>query len=116
MAADYLNPIYSMWLSEEIAAGRIVAPGFSDPILKAAWLNNRWIGSPMPNIDPMRTANADKLYAELGAQDLDRIARNHNGSDGQANRAKLARQYQELPIAPWNNANVDNDPDKKGDD
>lgn len=117
MAADYLNPVYHMWISEEIAAGRIVAPGFSDPRMKAAWLNNRWIGSPMPNIDPMRTASADKLYAELGAHDLDRIARNLNGSDGSANRAKLARQYEELPNAPWLNiGDIEKDPDEKGDD
>jgi capsid protein len=102
MAADYLNPIVEMWLSEEIAAQRIEAPGWLDPTLRAAWLNCRWIGSPMPNIDPMRTAKADKTYAELGAHDLDRVARNHNGSDGRSNRAKLKRQYSELPEAPWN--------------
>lgn len=101
MAADFLNPIYEMWLSEEIAAGRIQAPGWSDPRLRAAWLANRWIGSPMPNIDPMRTANADKVYVELGAQTLDRVARNHNGSSGQANRRKLNREFGELPTPPW---------------
>ena len=116
MAADYLNPVYFMWLSEEIAAGRIIAPGFSDPRMRAAWLNNRWIGSPMPNIDPMRTASADKLYAELGAHDLDRISRNLNGSDGSANRAKLARQYEELPNAPWNKKEMPEDPDEKKED
>ena len=116
MAADYLNPVYFMWLSEEIAAGRIIAPGFSDPRMRAAWLNNRWIGSPMPNIDPMRTASADKLYAELGAHDLDRISRNLNGSDGSANRAKLARQYEELPNAPWNEKEMPDDPDGKKED
>jgi len=102
MAADYLNPVFSMWLAEEIAAGRIMAPGFTDPILRAAWLNNRWIGAPMPNIDPKRTADADKTYAELGAHTLDRIARNLNGSDGQKNRAKLSREFKELSLAPWN--------------
>lgn len=116
MAADYLNPIYYMWISEEIAAGRIIAPGFSDPRLRAAWLNNRWIGSPMPNIDPMRTAAADKLYVELGAQTLDRTARNLNGSDGQSNRAKLAREFDELPNAPWNEKEGPEDPDEKKED
>lgn len=96
MAADFLNPVYEMWLSGEIATGRIQAPGWSNPIVKQAWLSNNWIGAPMPNIDPMRTAKADMLYAQLGAQDLDRIARNHNGSDGKANRAKLKRQVNEL--------------------
>jgi lambda family phage portal protein len=102
MAADYLNPVFEMWLSGEIASGRISAPGWSDPILKAAWINCNWIGSPMPNIDPKRTAEADKTYVEMGAQTLDRVARNLNGSSGPANRAKLTREFKELPDSPWN--------------
>jgi capsid protein len=101
MASDYLNPIYAAWLAEEIAIGRITAPGWSDPILRAAWLNCRWAGSPMPNIDPMRTANADKTYVELGGKTLDRVARDLNGSSGSSNRAQLAREFEELPEAPW---------------
>jgi len=99
--ADFLRPIYEAWLEGEIAAGRIQAPGWQDPRLRAAWLSCAWIGSPMPNIDPLRTAKADKTYIEIGAQDLDRVAREKNGTDGRANRAKLARQYKELPLPPW---------------
>lgn len=108
MASDYLNPIYEAWLSEEIAKGRINAPGWSDPILRAAWLNCRWAGSPMPNIDPMRTANADMTYARLGATTLNRVARDHNGSSGETNRAQLKREYEELPEDPWTNNNGGN--------
>jgi len=101
MADDFLNPTFESWLSEEIALGRIQAPGFSDPILKEAWLDCRWIGAPMPNIDPMRTAKADMAYVELGAQDLDRVAQNFNGSDGRTNRQKLKTQFEELPFAKF---------------
>ena len=106
MASDYLNPTYESWLSEEIAAGRVSAPGWSDPRLKQAWLTNSWIGSPMPNIDPKRTADADRTYIELGAQTLDRTARNLNGSSGASNRAKLIREYAGLPLAPWVKVNI----------
>lgn len=101
MASDYLNPVYVAWLAEEIALGRIIATGWSDPRLRAAWANCRWAGSPMPNIDPMRTANADKTYVELGGKTLDRVASDLNGSSGSANRAQLIREYGELPEAPW---------------
>jgi lambda family phage portal protein len=101
MASDFLNPVYEAWLSGEIAAGRVQAPGFSDPRLREAWLKNTWIGAPLPNIDPMRTAKADQLYAEMGAQDLDRVSQQLNGSSGKANRAKLRRQAGELPLLPW---------------
>jgi len=101
MVADFLNPVYEMWLSEEIAAGRIGAPGWSDPRLRTAWLSCQWAGSPMPNIDPLKTANADRAYVEMGAQTLDDVARNYNGSSGKANRSKNKRQYEELTPPPW---------------
>ena len=117
MADDYLNPVFESWLSEEIAKGTIQAPGFSDPVLRQAWLDCRWIGAPMPNIDPMRTAKADMLYVEMGAQDLDRVAQNYNGSDGRTNRQKLKTQFEELPWAKWtlkpSELEESEDPDKE---
>lgn len=101
-AADFLDPVYEMWIAEEIAAGRVSCPGWSDPRLRAAWLCCEWAGAPMPNIDPVKSAAADKEYVALGAQTLDDVARNYNGSSGKANRAKNARQFQELPAPPWN--------------
>jgi lambda family phage portal protein len=106
MASDYLNPTYSQWLAEEIAATRISAPGWSDPVLRAAWLNCNWIGSPMPNIDPVKESVASAKNVELGRTTLDRESRDLNGSSGKANRAKLAREFAELPLAPWSNAAI----------
>lgn len=116
MCIDYCDPVYEMWLDGEIGAGRISAPGWSDPVLRAAWLSCRWTGAPMPNIDPLKTANADMTYVEMGAQTLDDVARNLNGSTGKSNRAKLARQYEELPNAPWNNNTAAPAPGDGGDD
>lgn len=101
MAADFLDPVYTMWLSEEIASGHIIAPGWSDPVLRAAWANVNWIGSSMPNIDPEKSARADMLYSELGATTLDRIALDYSGTNGTKNRDKLKREYDDLPIPPW---------------
>jgi hypothetical protein len=55
----------------------------------------------MPNIDPVKTATADRAYVELGAQTLDDVARNYNGSSGKSNRAKIKRQYEELATPSW---------------
>lgn len=123
MISDFLDPVYENWLAGEIAAGRVTAPGWSDPRLREAWLSNTWIGAPMPNIDPMRTAKADQIYAEMGAQDLDRVAQNLNGSSGKANRAKLRRQIPELTPVPWSKGGGggggegggDGESDKEGD-
>lgn len=101
MESDFLEPVYEMWLSEEIAAGRVSCPGWSDPRLRAAWLNAEWAGSTMPNIDPLKQSEADKNYVELASQTLDDVARNFNNSSGKANRSKLAKQYEELPEPAW---------------
>lgn len=101
MAADYLNPTVEMWLSEEIAAGRVAAPGWSDPRLRAAWLNSMWIGPPAPDIDPGRTAKARKDNLETGVTTTAIEARNYNGSDAEANKASLKREIEEMSIPPW---------------
>lgn len=104
--SDFCEPIVEMWLAEEIAAGRIMAPGWSDPLLRAAWMCCEWSAQPMPNIDPKSTMEADRGYVEMCAQTLDDVARNLNGSSGKANRLKNARQYEELPTPPWPRAPI----------
>lgn len=101
MASDYLDPVFESWLSEEIAAGRIMAPGWQDSILRAAWLTGNWIGSPMPQIDPQRAAKANEINAGMGLTTLDREARQLNGSSGKVNRVKLKKEYEELPPSPF---------------
>lgn len=101
MASDFLNPIYEAWLSEEIGAGRIQAPGWQEPVLKAAWKNTAWVGAPMPNIDPMRTAKADQIYATTGAKTLATIAHEVSGSEFANNKAILNREFEGLAIPPW---------------
>lgn len=97
MAADYLFPHYEMWLSEEIAAGRIQAPGWSDPVLKAAWLNAAWVGMPLPDIDPSKTAKAAVERTALGHLTGKRGAREYNGSDFDTNATTIEREFGERP-------------------
>lgn len=101
MACDYLDPVKEMWLSGEIAAGRIIAPGWSDPRLKAAWLNCNWIGSAPPDIDPTKTANARRMNIETGVTNLDREARDYNGSSAEGNIEKNKVLFEQVPKSPW---------------
>lgn len=101
IVSDCFDPVYAAWLSEEIAAGRVRAPGFSDPILRAAWLKNSWIANPLPDVDPMKTMQAKVLGFTWGLTDMDTESSLHNGSDGAANRAKLNRQLSELDWNPF---------------
>ena len=101
MAADFLNPTVEMWLSEEIAAGRVSAPGWSDPRLKAAWLNSMWIGPPAPDIDPGKTSKARLNNIEAGVTTIGLESRNYNGSDAESNKATLTRELEDMPIPAW---------------
>jgi len=101
MGTDYLNLVFEAWMSEEIAAGRISAPGWADPILRAAWLNCTWVGGPMPNIDPLRTAKGDKEYLGMSATTGERIALEHNGSDFKSNVMKNQVGFKSMPIPYW---------------
>jgi lambda family phage portal protein len=106
---DYyvLGPIYEMWLAEEIAAGRVSAPGWQDPRLRAAWTAHRFNGLSMPNIDPTKTASAAKEYLSMGATTLEDVAIEHNDSDAKSNRVKLKQELEELReigAMPWGNS------------
>jgi lambda family phage portal protein len=100
-ASDFYNPVFRAWLSGEIAAGRVSCPGWSDPRMRAAWCNCTWSGPPMISIDPSKTATADQMYVQMGAQTLDDVAKNLNGSSGAANRQKNKRQIPQLTKVPW---------------
>ena len=104
MESDFLGPVYESWLAGEIAAGRILAPGWQDPRLRKAWLNTNWIGAPMPHIDPLREGKGKEIMVRLVALDLDRLSQEYNGSDGETNREKLERQIPDLTMLPFESA------------
>jgi capsid protein len=104
-ADDAGDPIFEMWLAGEIAAGRIRAFGWSDPILRAAWLHGNWRGAPMPDIDPSRTAKARRENLSMGLTTGAREARDLNGSEFDANKAQLEYEYDDIVPPPWKKPN-----------
>lgn len=102
MAAQFLNPVVEMWLAGEIAAGRIQCPGWSDPRMRAAWLNCTWVGGGPPDIDPAKSVKARRDAIELGITNADREARDHNGSSAADNIAANNKLYAPYKALPWN--------------
>lgn len=101
MDADLLSPTVEMWLAGEIAAGRVVAPGWSDPRLRAAWLQKNWIATSAPDIDPVKTAKARRENIEMGLTNQERESRDLNGSSAAANIEKNRALFADYPLAPW---------------
>lgn len=86
------QPAYEDVISEAVARGLLHAPGFfDDPLIRRAWLGANWMGDAMPQIDPLKEANASKVRIEEGLSTIDREARETNGStflDNHAQRRK----------------------------
>lgn len=97
LESDSEDNIYFAWLTGEIAAGRTQAPGFSDPIMRAAWLQKRLTSDPKIVLNPVQEATAAEKNVAMGSIDLAERAENFNGSDYETNVANLKKQIEILP-------------------
>jgi capsid protein len=115
MVTDFLGPLVEMWLSGEIAAGRISAPGWSDPRLKAAWLKSAWRGVAVPDIDPGKLAKARKDNLEMGITNVERESILHSGIPAVDNIAINNASYSEYEPLPFSKGagSDDSDPEEK---
>lgn len=83
---QFSQPIYEMWLSEAVAAGRIEAPGFfDDPAIRQAWCGCKWMGSSMGHVDPLKEVNAAEKRIANNISTQEQEASEYNGNDWNAN-------------------------------
>jgi capsid protein len=99
--AEYHNPVEEMWLAGEIAAGRVSAPGWSDPRLRAAWLKSTWRGAPVPDIDPGKLAKATRDNLEIGKTNIERESQLHTGMSAVDNIEINNRIFENYKILPF---------------
>lgn len=77
IATYHCQPTVEAFLDEEVANGRIIAPGyFADPYIRAAWLGAVWVGDGMGAIDPYKEIQAAKMRIEedVSTRDAESIA------------------------------------------
>lgn len=97
---DFCNPVYELWLTEAVAKGRVNAPGFfSDPAVRAAWLDCEWIGPSQGMLDPIKEIQAEAMACENGFSTHEDSALRINGSDFTSNVEQLAREAELLKAA-----------------
>jgi capsid protein len=69
-AEQFLQPIFNLWLDMEILKNTIQAPGYltarmkGDDMVIEAFRSARWVGAPVPHIDPLKEVMA--VRAKLG--------------------------------------------------
>lgn len=67
LAKTLCQPTLELWLTDEVALGRISAPGyFSDDVVRAAWCAAIWTGDGPGSIDPEKEVKAAAKRVELG--------------------------------------------------
>ena len=75
LVSDFCRPVWEAVITEAIAAGLLDAPEFfTDPLKREAYLAADWVGQSAPQIDPVKEANAAKLWNELGVLSLQDIS------------------------------------------
>lgn len=93
LAPNFCQPLYEAWLTEDVAAGRIFAPGFfRDPILRAAYCSAKWIGDNPPILDPLKEVLAIQEQLDYALTTHSEGTARLNSGDFESNLPRLARE------------------------
>lgn len=88
--AGVLEPIKDAWFAEEVAAGRVIAPGYFASLYdRLAWSAGLWNGIARPSVDPQKEADAVERRLRMGHTTNAIESRIYNGSDFRENAAQL---------------------------
>lgn len=99
-ADDFCRPVYEVWMSEAVARGRIIAPGFfTNPAIRAAYLESEWIGPSQGQLDPTKEITAEILACGEGFSTHEQSTIRLNGGQWDANVEQLQRENQKLTQA-----------------
>lgn len=99
---QFKQPIYDFWLEAQILLGIISAPGYikarvmNNRIALEAFRNARWVGAPVPHIDPVKEVEAERL--KLGNEKIplttvEAATEALGGGDSSANAEQFADEY-----------------------
>ena len=93
LAKQFCQPVYELWLENEVAQGRISAPGFfADPYIRAAWCKATWTGDGPGSIDPQKEVSAAKDRVEMDISTLQAESLLHDGGDWETKMRQRARE------------------------
>jgi lambda family phage portal protein len=82
MAKMFCQPVFELWLADEVAEGRINCPGFfADDVVRAAWCAAIWTGDGPGSIDPSKEVDAAQKRVDLGISTKQAESILHDGVD-----------------------------------
>lgn len=93
LAKKFCQPSYELWLWDEVAEGRISAPGyFASDVVRAAWNRCMWTGDGPGSIDPLKEAQAAKARVDLEISTRDQESILHDGIPWETKHRQLATE------------------------
>lgn len=93
LANYFCQPIYEEWLTREVAAGRIAAPGFfEDALTRKYWCAANWIGDAEGSINPKDDAAAARERIDIGVSTLADESLRYDGKDWWQKHRQRARE------------------------
>jgi capsid protein len=93
MVEDHCDPVFAVWLAQEVAQGTVYAPGFfSDPMIRAAWMGHEWTGPSKPIINPVDEVDAAERRSALGITTLSQETAAMNGGDWETNIVQRGKE------------------------
>lgn len=111
LTQQFCQPLYGLFLDEEVAAGRLRLPGYGDPIRRRAYAKALWIGPARGAMDEEKEARAARTRIEIGVSNEATETAAMTGEDWNtviAQRAReLARRRQlgvDVPAVPTDEA------------
>ena len=82
LAKSFCQPVFELWLADEVAEGRIRCPGFfADDVVRAAWCASIWTGDGPGSIDPAKEVAAAQKRVDLGISTKQAESILHDGVD-----------------------------------
>lgn len=81
MLSTYMcQPTFELWLDDEVAEGRISAPGyFASELVRAAWRGAIWTGDGPGSIDPSKEVDAAQKRVDMGISTKEAESILHDG-------------------------------------
>lgn len=92
LVQQFCQPIYNLWLDEEVATGRLALAGYADPFRRRAYSRALWIGPSRGAMDEGKEANAAKTRIEIGVSNETIETAAMTGEDWSTVNAQRARE------------------------
>lgn len=120
VASRFCQPTWETFIGEQVALGRLDAPGFfDDPIIRAAWCEAQWIGPAQGQIDPLKEIQAAEKRVSLGVSSVARETAEITGEDWRAvaeqraaEKAVIDSSTEAAPAPPAASPPGEDDPDE----